>query len=80
MPKYPQEFEKEMNDVVKERAGQTFNELENTQLFDFNGKEDKISTLQLTLTPEEQRQNNEVQALEKMRICMNIDEFFDVVF
>jgi hypothetical protein len=32
------------------------------------------------MSPEEQKDESQILALDDMRICMNIDEFFDIVF
>lgn len=47
--------------------------LQNSLLFDFSSKSEEES-------PEGQQEENHTVALNKMKICMSLDEFFDVVF
>lgn len=54
--------------------------LSTSELYSFDTSKERESTWKHIRSPEEERDDKQSLAIEEMRICMNLDEFFDVVF
>jgi hypothetical protein len=65
------EHKEEMTALMKSEMETSLGKLAETLLFDFSSKSDEES-------PEQEE--NHTLALQKMKMCMTLDEFFDVVF
>ena len=65
------EHKEAMNNMLKVELDQNLARLHSSLLFDFSSKSEEES-------PEQEE--NHTLALQKMKICMSLDEFFDTVF
>ena len=69
-----------MNVLVNETSKITQEQLEKTLKYDFSLSESQQNTMKYIQSPEEEKDQKHTYALENMKICMNLDEFYDVVF
>ena len=83
-----------MSSIMKKEAQQNLQKLENQMRFDLssftNSKESQtssaidkkasISSTSFILSPEEDKDRKQTEAIDNMKISMNLDEFYDVVF
>ena len=69
-----------IDEIISSEVKHNFESLCKTFKFDFRICENQLKTSKFILSPEEQKDQSHTIALENMRVCMNLDEFFDVVF
>lgn len=70
-----------MSAAVKQEVESHVATLETTFKFDFKETEVKNDpTHNYVLSPEEEKDIGQAKAMQNMKICMYLDEFFDVVF
>ena len=77
----PHSISAQMNAAMNKEVGQTLKDLEQSFKFDFSETLVKSDpTFNHVLSPEEDQDLQQIKATQKMKICMYLDEFFDVVF
>lgn len=72
------DISQEVLHAVNQEVEHHLDVLETTFKYDF--RETEPQTYNFILSPEEERDSNQTKALQQMKLCMHIDEFFDVVF